>query len=679
MGRVVWIVILLFASNACWAVKGKVTSHASVVVHHGDVVCPLKATLFGSNVLPTDRAIMVNPEVVERIRRLGIRSCRFPNGCVADQYNWKSPKPGEATVDEFLDFCDAIYAEPYYTINMQGGTEGKALPIPEDASLDERIKYRHVAPNPCGYTQYHFGTLAEAVELVRKYTVERALAGKNPILAYEMGNENWGQSKTDWPPAVYARTIEVYANAMRKVLDDAKKDHPELERYKLDIIAVGFPVMGNNMKMTDTPDRRINLEWTGLLNYLHKRGVVDSVQEHYYPYASANGGALVWVAHNLNNILMVRRGLPNPRLNNYADPEIAYNMPIEFTEWNVKCWGEYYSAGVQLKNPGFEDGTTGWECSDGYVRSVSWAARRGDKGLRVCAAKEKPCEISQMFDVPENTHHFVGAVWVRTAKPGAVKISFVQANDGENKGKVLGGCVSKLTNTWEHVILSAVIKPDTKKLKLVMQVNGSESAYLDEAKLYYAKSERGNVPLSAMCYEQVLFCVDALMMMATNGSPRAHIHHLVGDYPCGMMSSSGEFKDLSKAFIFFNDAYGDVVTHTEVKCDSFGYYTAANPWATDFNALAPDQSSVPMLAAMSSRSGDNYHVLLLNRSSDRTLDVSVDLNNEPAEVTARVRTLSGEDIDLPGATITESEIPAARKFNIALDPYTAKVVTVRCR
>ncbi len=275
--------------------------------------------------------------------------------------------------------------------------------------------------------------MAETLELVQKYTIDRALGGKKPILCYEMGNENWGQSRTDWPPPVYAKTIEVYAKAMRKLLEDAKENHPELKQYNLYIVAVGYPVMGNNMQMVDTPDRTINVLWTSLLNKLYEDKIIDAVQEHYYPYGYGNGGALVWAAHNLHNILYARLNLPNERLNGYKDPAIAYKMPIEFTEWNIKCWGPQYSQNVQLVNPGFEDGTYGWTIAGGSARTVSWAARRGSKGLRIIVDEQNgPCEVRQTFNNVEKLKHWIAGLWIKTDNPEAVRVQFRNA-DAANK------------------------------------------------------------------------------------------------------------------------------------------------------------------------------------------------------------------------------------------------------
>lgn len=676
---------LVTEGTAICAPKAFAALDAALIVRPDRVLCPLQDTLFGINVHPVvDKPLMSRPDFVKAVRSLGIKSCRFPNGCVADIYNWREPRKDWATVEEFLDFCDAIGAEPYYTLNLQGGTEGLEGSVPENALLDEKIKYKHTAPNPCGNTDYTFDTLKDALDFLRKYTIDRALAGKRPVLHYEMGNENWGQARTDWPPEVYAKTVEVYAKAMRNALEEAKKNHPQLGKLNLYIVAVGYPVMGNNMKLVDTPDRNINVRWTRELNRLYSEKIIDAVQEHFYPYASANGGALAWVAHNLHNIIYARKGLANSRLNGYRDPEIAYNMPIEHTEWNIKCWGSRFSENVRLTNPGFEDGLVGWNVTGTEARATFGAARRGNKGLRILIGRDSgPCEATQIFECPEKAKSFVAGVWVRTDNPEAVKIQFRQVCEDSSehieerhKAEVLGEWSAKVADMWERVITSAKIPEGTKRLQLVLKADAPATVYFDEVKLYYTTEERGQVPLSAMTYEQQLFCVDALREMALGGCPRAHLHHLSGNYDCTAMTASGEPKDLAKVFEFFAGAYGDRLVDANCICPTFGYYSAANKWATDFNALAPDRADIPMLGCMASRTDGRIYILLVNRASDREINVHINLNAKPSAKTALVRTLTGPDIDLPGAELFDKEIEVDENFTISIPPYTAQIINV---
>lgn len=676
-----WVVLSLVvflvmgAAHAAPPITAK--SSATVKVHPDRTLRALDGRLFGTNISVGDKNLISDSAFLSRVKTMGVTSCRFPNGCQADKYNWKAPNAGQVTVEEFLDFCEQIHAEPYYTVNMQGGTEGLKGPVPEDAALDERIKYQHNAPNPCGNTDYHFGTLAETLELVQKHTIDRAIAGRKPILTYEMGNENWGQATTDWPPEVYARTIEVYAKAMRKLVDDAAAKHAELKGVKLYIVAVGFPVMGNNMKLTDTPDRKINLAWTSALNKLHQERVVDAVQEHFYPYGSANGGTIAWAVHNLHNIIYARKGRANPRLNSYRDPEIAYSMPMEHTEWNVKCWGGRFKDDVKLANADFESGLSGWTIDGPRPFLSGEAARRGDRGLSIMLEEGQKVSIEQVFQLPETAKSASASLWVRSDRPEAVNVSMEQLNSGENAGKKLGEYSSKNTGMWSRVAAGGKVFEDTTHILLSIRVTGPARVFLDEASLHYTNEDRGQVALSATTYEQQLFCVDALREMALGGCPRAHIHHLVGDYACGSMTAKGEIKDLGKVFQLFAGAYGDQIVQADAECKDFSYHSSGHAWATDFNALAPDREDIPELGCMATRKGNVLYLLLINRTSDRQIDVNIDLGADPSDSTASVRVLSGKDIDLPGATLSQGEKQVSREFTQSVAPYSAQIVTIK--
>ena len=69
----------------------------------------------------------------------------------------------QITVDQFVTFCDAIKAEPYYTLNMQGvAWRDWRVSLPREHRWRSGSSIDTPAPNPCGYTDYYFGTLAEA-------------------------------------------------------------------------------------------------------------------------------------------------------------------------------------------------------------------------------------------------------------------------------------------------------------------------------------------------------------------------------------------------------------------------------------------------------------------------------------------------------------------------------------
>jgi alpha-L-arabinofuranosidase len=616
---------------------------------------------------------------------MGFKTIRFPNGCVADLYDWKNAKPPTVSVEMFLDFCDAVGAEPYYTLNMQGGTEGLEPPIPEDASLEERIRYRHPAPNPCGYTNYHFGTLDEAVDLLERYTIERALDGKTPIAHYELGNENWGQAKTDWPPEIYGKTCEVYARTLRDTLGQARAKHPELAEMRLYIVAVGFPTMGNNQDPFRAQDREINAAWTAEINRLGDLGLIDAVQEHFYPYGANDGSTLLWTIHNFHNILSVRHGQPNERLGGYVDSALAYHVPMEWTEWNLKCWGRAPDRTLSVVNSGFETDLEGWLVAStppgvGQARTTAKAARGGLAGLHLTTGNSaERVEIRQTFDVTDcqQAAAFAAAVWVKSPTPMHVHGILRQTNTGENQGTILGERVAFQTDTWERLTVIGKPKPDTKQIELVLRLEGAgRKAYLDDIEFIHWPTFDGMQPLASNTFEQQLFLVDALRTLLEWPTPRTHVHHLIGSYPCGMLDGKGNQRPNTKAFQLLAGRIGTSVIAVECEVPTYDYDTGADERATDFNALAPDMKAIPALSVMATRKANKLYVLLVNRTTDRTITTRLNVMNASVEPSAELRTLTADDLQSTATRLTTERISLGLQPELGVPPHSAQVLTL---
>jgi len=652
---------------------------ATVKVHLQDAERPIDPWFLGMGLHPGERNNIQQPGSVAAVRdTLGLKSIRFPNGCEADRYGWLSAATnGFITVDEFLDFCDATGCRPYYPINMQGGTEGKEGPIPSDASLDEKIRYKHPAPNPCGYppTSYYYGTLAETVRLVEKYTVQRLLDGKTPILDYEMGNENWGQATSDWPAEVYVRTVEVYARAMREVLQRAKAQHPGLPSVSLRITAVGYPVMGNNQDPQQATRYDIDGAWTQGLNRLHELGLVDAVQEHFYPYSSATGDALVWVEHNLNNIILTRQGIPNPRLKGYADPKLAYNMPIDITEWNLKCWGPEPRF-LKVPNGEFEAGLTNWAIeasppSTAQVQAAPQAARRGQLGLRITTGRKSAWAEARQTIPSGGNAELTALIWIRTDSPTNVSLAM------RNAGQTVMERTVTARNRWQRYAVSGKLVATNSPVEIVLRVNAPDvTAWFDNVEVVYYDGAGSRSPLSVNTFEQQLYCVDAIRQMLEHGVQRTFLHHLFGSYGCPAIAADGKLRDNAKAFSLYAGRIGHVVLKTDTQVETFDYDGQAGKWATDFNALAPATRNVPCLSALATRDGDAVHLLLLNRSTDRTVKAKVQLPAVPAS-DADIRILSGEDYNSYGAVLSETTDRISKTFTRTVAPHSAQMISFK--
>ena len=663
---------------------------ATIRIAPGEVLHPVSPVFVGSNLNPggpRDKLI-TDPAVLARIRGLGLKTMRFPNGCVADLYNWQKPGAGQISVDGFLAFCEAIDAEPYYTLNMQGGTEGLTGPVPAAAALEERIRYQHTAPNPCGYTNYYFGTLAEALALLDKYTIERAKAGQRPILHYELGNENWGQSGTDWQPEVYGKTCEVYAKAFRDHLAEAARSEPRLQDLKLYIVAVAFPSMGNNQDAFKALNADINVAWTREMNRLGDLGLIDAVQEHFYPYGNADGSTLIWTVHNLSNIAHLRYGKPNPRLGGYTDPALAYTVPVEWTEWNLKCWGDRPRSDFKLANSGFEGLLKGWTTeaepkSAGKAVVQPKAARRGQRGLQLTTTAEGNwSQASMRFSVADRPKAagFGAAVWVRADYPADAHVILRQANDGPHKGQVLIDRRGSVAGMWHRVV--AVGKPfeDTTETELLLRAQGANMlAWFDEVELLHWPTFSGMMPLAADCFEQQLFLVDAQRALLEWPTPRMHVHHTIGTYPCGLLNQDGSLRDNALAFALLHERIGEAVVRTTCEVPCFDYDTQDDAYATNFNALAADAKGVPALSVLATKRADQLFVLLINRTSDRDITARINLEGVTPLAAGELRTLSGVDFDVAGAKLATEAMKAAANLVHSVPAHSAQVLSFQVK
>ncbi|GMU23994.1 MAG: hypothetical protein AMXMBFR13_40710 [Phycisphaerae bacterium] len=659
---------------------------ADVEVYPHVVVRQVSPQLVGTNLTSggADKKQVTEHATLTRVMEMGMQTVRFPNGCLADLYNWQKPATGQMTVTEFLDFCDAIGAEAYYTLNMQGGTEGLEGAPPADAPLAERIRYRHTAPNPCGYINYYHGTLAETIALLREHTIARALAGKRPLTHFELGNENWGQAKTDWPPEVYGATCEAYVRAMIETLADAQTRYPELTEVGLYVVIVGYPSMGNNQDPSQAVDRQINLAWTKEVNRLADLGLIEAVQEHFYTYGNNNGDALIWNAHNLVNILSLRHGIPNPRLGGYTDEDLEYHLPVEWTEWNVKCWGKRPDDRLPVTNGGFESDLDGWTvevkpAGTGAAVVKPEAARRGSGGVElITGADGKAVEIRQVFPVKNRlpAATFGAALWVKTDYPLQLHAILRQANEGPDQGAILGQTVATQTNMWERLVFSGAPKAGTTEYELVIRLKGKKiRAWVDEVQFIRWETLQGSMPLVADRFEQQLHNVDALRTLLEWPTPRTHYHHLFGNYPCGQLQADGRERPNAYPFKLLAERIGPKLVKTHVSVPEFAYATPAT-WSTDFSGGTPSTSHIPALAATTTRDETDIYMILVNRTSDRPIQTRIHVRASVLGTVGDVRTLVGEDIDVPGAAIEAAPLSVGKPLVHTVPPYSAQVLRI---
>lgn len=111
-------------------------------------------------------------DVVEAARAMGVTNVRFPGGCFAPYYHWKDgigpveqrpltrylangqyPASNAVGTDEFMTWCNAVGAEPYFCVNMGTGTPEEARDwveycngLPGSRWADQRVRSGHPAP-----------------------------------------------------------------------------------------------------------------------------------------------------------------------------------------------------------------------------------------------------------------------------------------------------------------------------------------------------------------------------------------------------------------------------------------------------------------------------------------------------------------------------------------------------
>jgi hypothetical protein len=462
---------------------------------------------------------------------------------------------------------------------------------------------------------------------------------------------------------------------MREVLQRAKARHAEWPAVSLRITAVGYPVMGNNQDPQQATRYDIDVAWTQGLNRLHELGLVDAVQEHFYPYSSATGDALVWVEHNLNNIILARQGVPNPRLRGYVDAKLAYNMPLDFTEWNLKCWGPQPRF-LNVPNGEFEPGLTNWTTeasppATGRFESVAEAARHGKAGLRITTGRTGTWAQARQSIPTGGRAELTAMAWIRTDSPTNVSLAL------RNAGQTIAEQTVTARNRWQRYVVTGKAVATNAPVEVVLRVSTPNvSAWFDNVELVYYDGAGSRSPLSVNTFEQQLYCVDAIRQMLQHGAQRTFFHHIFGNYGCPAIAANGKLRDNAKAFGLYAGRLGRAVLKTDTQVETFDYDGQTGKWATDFNALAPAARKVPCLSALATRDDHQIHLLLLNRSTDRTVKAKVRLPAAPSSA-AQIRTLSGEDYNSYGAALSEAAERIGRTFTREVVPHSAQMVTIK--
>jgi len=173
-----------------------------------------------------------------------------------------------------------------------------------------------------------------------------------------------------------------------------------------------------------------------------------------------------------------------------------------------------------------------------------------------------------------------------------------------------------------------------------------------------------------------LFMVDALRELLLWPTLRTHYHHLFGDYPCACLSGKGADRFNAAAFRLLEQRIGRVIVKSECDTPTMFYDTFADAHATDFNALTPDVSSVPVLSMVASRDDEHLYVLMINRSTDRAVLAEIAIEGADCSGRGDVRILSGRDFDVAGAELRSESVTLTNPVAHRVPPHEAHVLTL---
>ncbi len=261
----------------------------------------------------TDSAIAhtdgVRNDVVEALRQVGAPVMRWPGGCFADDYHWedgigpRESRPrrinihwGDVIEDnafgthEFMAFCRAIGAEPYFCGNLGSGTPAEMRNWVEYCNFpgdSERARQRTANGSPEPFNVRYWG----------------------------VGNENWGCGG-NFTPDDYAGEYRRFATYLRNWGGE-----------KLSLIACG--PNNNDLDWTRrffTKLRRDHNSWTPLHAYAahYYCGTAGTATE----YTDAQWYELLWKAIQMEPLIVQQRALMDA-----FDPERKIGLIVD--EWGT--------------------------------------------------------------------------------------------------------------------------------------------------------------------------------------------------------------------------------------------------------------------------------------------------------------------------------------------------------
>ncbi len=624
-----------------------------------------------------------------RVRRLGIKQLRFPGGCGADTFDWKTSthyryaddggtaviKTPRVSVRDALDYADSIGAELVYTMNVE--TRG--------------------LPNPCGERPAYPGRATEA-ENKRILLADARLLLSQPwasrIRHIELGNEPWGA----WAkmPRAYFETAHEFAALIKSI-----------DPY-IHVSVAGSPTTGNNMAGAPdsgmpTPD---DVEWTKVAReYRTARcsyaPCFDAITDHPYGWAG-----WAWQQQNIPNpasfpgasayYALTNAWAMDKRLADYAGSDLS------LSEWNLKCWESGSIVRLGLINPGFEAGAvrwTAWErfpegrdargapIDENRIEVVTTGARVGSSAMKVRLGRATgnwgdTVQAAQSVDVRGN-RRVIATLWVKTNQPRNTQVILQQTNPGAHQWwHVAEDTLETLRpNTWQGVTITGDTFADTTQLSLVLRVHKNRDewgsspaaveAYFDGAELRDVTDQVGWAVPSVNTAEHGFYVFENLMLMAQKGVAMAH-YHAFSRGRCGLLNPRLPFSGMGQAFSLTSAAAGGTVLDTKAQGPVF---RVPSHGCTSL-ACVPANAALPFVSAYAVLDEDQHtvHVFLANRHTARPAAVTVGFSglDMASRNALEVTTLRAPDFATPG--FTESATTSLRPSPGALLSVTVPPV-----
>ncbi len=245
-------------------------------------------------------------DVIERSKELQVPLVRWPGGCFADIYHWedgigpKASRPvrrnwfwgglesNQFGTDEFLQWCQAVGAEPYINVNMGTGTLGEAI----------------------RWLDYCNG-VEPTTDVLRR--AENGHPEPYNVKYWGLGNETWGKHEPGHSDA------QTYANKLREWAHFFKKQDRTLK-----VLGVG-EILGRdqdwNSTVVSTAGRLI--DYLTVHGYAHTTHLFDP--DDYYPTVGTAAYFEDSLAETVRNVHEIADRL------GFAKPPL-----ISMDEWNIR-------------------------------------------------------------------------------------------------------------------------------------------------------------------------------------------------------------------------------------------------------------------------------------------------------------------------------------------------------